>query len=129
MKKHNRLGSGNNIYKFNSDGKLMETYSGASECALKNKISRGMVYKAVNDRYLVRSKFYLSINPLFDIYSVRFMIKKSSIKAEKTIENYKIISDYASNLLITLQKDYHKLQPQQISKIIEELVLTNLYKL
>jgi len=126
MKKR-RLGTGVDIFKFSKTGNHLKTYNGATECSLDLNIHRTMVYKAIKNYSLIRGLYYLSDTRNFSVNEIIFTINKSTVECNHTIEDFTIISKYSKNLLVTLQMEHHKLQPQDIQSILTELINCNNY--
>lgn len=127
MGKDSRLGTGKKVYQFDRRGILIKSYMNVASAMVGLNKSEALIYQAVKKKALVSDKYYLSYYHTFDVEALGLIVKKSKELCKHTIDDFTIINNYSANLLITLQKEYHKLPPQDIQKILTELINCQVY--
>lgn len=122
-----RTGTGKKVYQFDRRGVKIKEYMNVSSAMRGLNKSEALIYQAIKKKALVSDKYYLSNYHTFDVEALGLIIKKSADKCQHTIGDLTIIKNYGSNLLLTLQKEYHTLQLQDVQKILTELINCQVY--
>lgn len=107
------------IYMLNSEGKLMQVFSGKKECLEKTGIGDKWFYQMIRNRYMHEGKFYLSLYANFNHLRLG---KKSKIKVELTVGNYNTLRKYRDNLILFSDDLYYAERARlAINKEIKEV--------
>lgn len=106
------------VYKFDKEGRLIDKYSGKSECMRKNKISDYVFYKLLRGKVLSSDGYYLSQS--INIIHLK-LAKKSKIIAPVNIENYNIMIRYRDQLILSQNGSYNSRAATRIKQEIIDI--------
>lgn len=90
--------STNPIYKLDSDGNLLKSYSGKAAFIKDNPMSEHLFYRCLRGKKLFFKQFYVSQYANIDHLKLG---KKSKIKAVMNLENFNILTKYRDMLILT----------------------------